>query len=291
MTTAAPTQRNQPETVAIVGVGLIGGSIAKALKQRGYDGSVVGIGRNQQRLDAAKGIGLIDVGCTQLSQGVAQAGIVVVCTPVDRIVDDVRALAPYCSPGTLVTDAGSVKQVICTSLAGALPQGVTFIGSHPLAGSEKQGFEFADADLFEGRVTVVTPTADTPPARLARLRAFWESLGSAVLELSPADHDRVLAQTSHLPHVVAAALASAIEDHNAALAATGFRDTTRIAAGDPNLWAAILLANADEISTALDSFGSRLAALADAIARRDGSALKKLLTAAKTARDRALGRG
>ena len=140
-------------------------------------------------------------------------------------------------------------------------------------------------------MTVVTPTADTPPALLARLREFWESLGSAVLELSPADHDRALAQTSHLPHVVAAALAAAIDDENSALAATGFRDTTRIAAGDPNLWAAILLANADEISTALDGFRGRLADLADAIARRDSVALKKLLTAAKTARDRVLEQG
>ena len=277
--------QHSTETVAIVGVGLIGGSIAAALKARGFRGTVLGVGRDAGRLEQARNAGLIDDGFTDLPAAARRSDWIIVCTPVDCIATHVREAAPHCRPGTLVTDAGSVKQSICRALDGALPTGVTFIGSHPLAGSEKQGFEHAHADLFEGRVCVVTPDANTPENQLARLTAFWQSLGLEAIQLSPDDHDRALARTSHLPHVVAASLAGSLADGDGLLVATGFRDTTRIAAGDPDLWTAILLNNADSLLRPLDAFSARLAEWREAIAARDRTRLRELLASAKRRRN------
>ncbi|MGH7201094.1 MAG: prephenate dehydrogenase [Planctomycetaceae bacterium] len=273
------------ETIAIVGVGLIGGSIAAALKQRGHRGRIVGVGRNIDRLNAARQQGLIDAGFTSCEQAVADADLVVFCTPVDRIVQGAREAARSCRTGALLTDAGSVKAVLCRELDGSLPDGVTFIGSHPLAGSEKQGFEHADPKLFEGRVCVVTPNDSTPADQLDRLCGFWRSLGLTIVEMSVEAHDRALAQTSHLPHLAAAAIASLVDDENRPLAATGFRDTTRIAAGDPALWTAILLANAQEIIPNIDDLTDRLAEFREALSRGDEAQLHHLLNTAKINRD------
>ncbi len=279
------------EAIAIVGVGLIGGSIAAALKQRGFAGSIIGVGRSAARLEGAQSAGLIDVALTDLAEAARTATLFVFCTPVDRIVDGVREAAAGCRPGTLLTDAGSVKKSICDAFrpqSGSSPLGedVCFIGSHPLAGSEKQGYEHAKADLFEGRVVVVTPTAETAPASTARLKQFWESLGSTVVTMSADEHDHALAQTSHLPHVVAAALSGTLSDLPEDLCSTGALDTTRIAAGDPDLWSAILLANSEEIAAGMDRFSRRFSEIRDAIANRDAEALKNLLHVAKTNRDR-----
>jgi prephenate dehydrogenase len=177
--------------------------------------------------------------------------LVVVCTPVDRIAADVRALAAHARPGTLLTDAGSSKREICSELASGLPEGVIYIGSHPLAGSEKQGFEHAVGGLFHHRVCVITPGDTTPRPEYERLRRFWEYLGSTTIEMSADEHDRALAQTSHVPHLAAAAVALTLADANRQFVAGGFRDTTRIAAGDPELWAAILLSNANDVTAGI----------------------------------------
>jgi prephenate dehydrogenase len=154
-----------------------------------------------------------------------------------------------------------------------------------MAGSEQRGFEHADPNLFVRRVTVVTPLEDTPPDDLACLKDFWTSLGSTVVELSPEVHDRAVAQISHVPHVAAAALTATLSNDNRQVAATGFRDTTRIAAGDPAIWCPILLENADEIIRSLDAFGQSLAAFRQALVDRDEHALKNLLRDAKSKRD------
>lgn len=273
------------ETVAIVGVGLIGGSIAAALRERRFGGRILGVGRSAARLKQAQAAGLIDAGRTDPAAAAEEADLIVVCTPVDCIAEHVRTAAARCPPGTLITDAGSVKQSICRALDGVLPRGVTFIGSHPLAGSEKQGFEHARADLFENRVCVVTPDEATPADQLARLTAFWRALGLHVLELSAEEHDRALARTSHLPHVAAAALVSQLPDDERVLTATGFRDTTRIAAGNPDLWTAILLNNVEPLREALDRYAERLADFRSALAGHDSAALKNLLAQAKRVRD------
>jgi prephenate dehydrogenase len=272
-------------TVAVVGVGLIGGSIAAAVKQRGVARAVIGLGRNGRRLDAARRAGLIDRAATDAA-AVAEAELIVVCTPVDRIAADVIALAAHARPGAIFTDAGSVKGTICTALRGRLPSGVEFVGSHPLAGSEKAGFEHADSELFVGRVCIVTPEEGTASAALSRVRSFWEALGMRVAEMSPERHDAVLAQTSHLPHAAAVALASLLDGPEAEFAATGFRDTTRVAGGDPALWAAIFSANREPLVEQLDRFQAKVAELRAAIAADDVGRIVGLLREGKDRRER-----
>lgn len=273
-------------TIAIVGVGLIGGSLAAALKKRGHRGEIIGVGRNAARLAAAQRAGIIDTTMTTLADAARQASLLVFCTPVDLIAEGIRTAAPHCAPGSLITDAGSVKGQLCDELDGALPESVHFVGSHPLAGSHQQGFEHADPDLFERRICVVTPTAGSSANAVRTISAFWKSVGMQMIEMSPADHDQALARTSHLPHAVAAALASMLDPSLDQFAASGFRDTTRIAAGDPDLWTAIFLHNAKQLQQGLDEFQTRIRALQSAIARGDDQELRALLTAAKSNRDR-----
>ncbi len=274
------------ETIAIVGVGLIGGSIALAAKERGVARTVVGVGRNPARLDEALQRELIDEAFVNLAIVARRADLTIFCTPVDRIIAGVREAARTAREGSLITDAGSVKGSICRALEVGLPQRVEFVGSHPLAGSEKQGFEHADAHLFENRFCVVTPLPGSSPAAIGRIREFWMSLGSTVIEMTPDSHDRALAETSHLPHVAAAALAATLSPENEPLTATGFRDTTRIAAGDVDLWAAILMGNREQILASFARYKETLAHFRQALEENDVSALKLLLKAAKMRRDR-----
>lgn len=272
-------------TIGIVGCGLIGCSIAAALKARGFSGLIVGCGRKGSNLQTAIARGFIDIAETDLAKAAGACDLVVVCTPVDQIVDDVRVVAGACRSGTLITDAGSSKQAICGPLSTELSPGAIFIGSHPIAGSEKQGCAHARPDLFENHVCVLTPGAETPRGEVERLAAFWKSLGSSVVEMSARDHDRALAQTSHVPHVVAAALAASLAAENRSLAAGGFQDTTRIAAGDPELWTAILLSNRDAVADGVRSFSEHLAGILRAVESRDKAALADLLRSAKQNRD------
>jgi prephenate dehydrogenase len=188
-------------------------------------------------------------------------------------------------PGALFTDAGSTKGTIVRELDGRLPAHVRFVGAHPLAGSEKQGAENARADLFDGRVCVLTPTATTDAAAVERATLFWQTLGCVIKRLTPEEHDLALATTSHLPHVVAAVLAAQLPSKWTPFAATGFRDTTRVAAGDPALWTAIARENAPALSLALDLFDQRLQELRRAVLDQDDDALTDLLTAGKKVRD------
>ena len=272
-------------TLAITGVGLIGGSIAAAARQSRVAGRIIGIGRSDSRLAAAVDAGLIDEGSTDVAAA-ADAHLAVVCTPVDRIARDVRELARVLSPGALLTDAGSTKRELCQDLADLDGgDGPAFIGSHPLAGSELQGFEHADAELFHDRVCVVTPSAATRPADMARLEQFWTALGAVVVARTPDEHDQALARTSHLPHLVAAVLAESLPASDSQFTASGFRDTTRIASGDPGLWVPILTQNAAAILVALDRLQARLKKLSNSLQHDDSSALQKLLEEAKRKRD------
>ncbi|MBS0266800.1 MAG: prephenate dehydrogenase/arogenate dehydrogenase family protein [Planctomycetes bacterium] len=283
----APTAQQQPDfpVIGIVGVGLIGGSIALAIRQRGAGQHVIGIGRSAERLAEACRRGVIDEGETDLAAAARRCDLLIFCTPVDRIVAGVREAARACGKPTVITDAGSTKGAICRELATGLPDAVTFVGSHPLAGSEQSGFEHASAGLFDKRVCVVTPTLNTPATAVTRVAKFWNELGATVLEMSPEAHDRALAETSHLPHLVAAALAATLLPANRELAATGFRDTTRIASGDADLWTAIFLGNRDPVLASLARFEGEIAAFRQALQQNDAAGLKKLLETAKISRD------
>ena len=274
------------ETVAIVGVGLIGGSIGMALRERRLANKVVGIGRRKPSLAKAKRVGAIDTGTTDLTRGVANAELVIVCTPVDQIVGHVREAAASCSSPAIITDAGSTKESIVRELEDdPLPQGVRFIGSHPLAGSEKTGCEHGDAELFADRVCVITPSRRTPQADYDTIARFWESLGMTTLRMTPKAHDAALSATSHLPHVVAAALASATREKHLPLVAGGWLDTTRIAAADEKLWRQILLDNRENTLRSLETFEASLQSLREAIANNDGPRVERLMKKAKLRRE------
>ncbi|MFP6703612.1 MAG: prephenate dehydrogenase [Planctomycetaceae bacterium] len=272
-------------TLAILGVGLIGGSIAAAARRRGLAQRIVGIGRNPSRLETATQLGLIDCGSTDIAVA-ADADLAVVCTPVNHIVADAKDLAAVLNSEALITDVGSTKGIVCEELADLDgSNGPAFVGSHPLTGSQLQGFEHADPELFEGRVCVVTPFEASRDIDIQAIEQFWSDLGSVVVRCEPREHDRALARTSHLPHLVAAALAGNLLASDTQFAASGFRDTTRIASGDPGLWIPILNQNNDAIQQALAQLKTRLEEFSDALQHDDDSALQKLLEEAKRQRD------
>ncbi len=245
-------------TVAIIGVGLIGGSIGLALRARGRARRIVGIGRNPAALDEARRLGAIDEGTTEPARGLAAAEVAVVCTPVTRIGDDIRTAAEHGPESILVTDAGSTKRRIVEAVERDPRSRAVFVAGHPIAGSERNGVTHARSDLFEGRVCVLTPTERTPADRLDRARAFWSMLGCRTVEIDPAAHDEALALTSHLPHAVAAALAASVPGEARALAAGAYRDGTRVAGSDAGLWTAIFRENRVPVLQALARFQDQL---------------------------------
>jgi len=274
------------ERLAILGVGLLGGSVALAARAAGVAAEVVGCDRSPDALRVALDRGIIDRSAT-LQEAVAGADVVVIAVPVDRVVALVREVAPHCRPGTLLTDVGSTKGFVREAEAG-LPRGVTFVGGHPLAGSEKSGPDHARADLFRGRRVILTPTESSDPAVVARLAAFWSALGSVVQTMTPEAHDEAVAWTSHLPHLVASALAGCVPQEFTNLVATGFRDTTRLASSDPALWLSILQANREAVLAALAGFQGHLERLETALKTGDASLLNELLVQGKLVRDNCL---
>jgi prephenate dehydrogenase len=281
----APTGRLW-QRVTIVGVGLIGGSIGLGLRKRGLAKDVIGVGRRQASLDEALAVGAIDRGTTDLATGVGDAELIVVSAPVGQIAPLVEQLAAHCPSDALITDAGSTKAEIVERLAGSLPKTVRFVGSHPLAGGEKAGPQWSDAELFAGRKTIVTPGQHSQRADVDAVCGLWRSLGAEVLELSPAEHDRLLAASSHLPHLVAAALAAATPAEALALVARGWLDTTRIAAGEPALWQDIFAANRKNTLEALANFEQTLATFRQALDASDDAELARLLAVGQRNRER-----
>lgn len=273
----SPTEK-QFDHVVIVGVGLIGGSIARAVKQRGLAGQVTGLGRNRERLEAARQAGVIDAVATSPTE-LKNFSLAIVCTPVDRIADDVRAILREV-PNALITDAGSVKGSLCQSLSD-LPR---FVGSHPMAGSERGGWENSRPELFDGKVCAITPLSQ-PDSHVQQIEKFWQALGMRTQRVSPDRHDELVAITSHLPHAVAAVLASQLTADARPLASTGFRDTTRVSSGDPELWTAIFRDNRIPVSHSLRELIIQLQQFADALDDENWLMIHDMLLAGRDQRD------
>lgn len=275
------------ERVAIIGTGLIGGSIGLAIKQRGLVGRVTGVARTQATLDRALVVGAADDVTRDPAEAVADADLVYLATPVDAMTAIFESIAPHLPDGCLVTDGGSTKRQVLEA-ASVLPPGVDFVGGHPLAGSEQSGPSAASSELFAGTCYFLTPVATTDASALARMRELVEGIGARPVEIDPVGHDRMLASTSHLPHLVAAALCNAVAQlpDLSQFAGTGFRDATRIAAGQPEMWRDILLSNADEVGASLASLRERLRGWEAALAQADGDALMELLDRARKVRER-----
>ena len=272
--------------VTIVGVGLIGGSVGLALRDRKLAGRVIGVGRSAASLAEAKRLGTVTETTADLAKAVASADVVVVTTGVASIPGLLDAADAAVRPGTLLTDAGSTKaSIVAAWEKRRRARRGRFVGAHPIAGSHRRGPAAASADLFTGRVTVVTPGRATPAADVEETGAFWAALGATVFTMSPAEHDRLLAATSHAPHLLAAALAAATPAEARQFTAGGWRDTTRIAAGDPDLWADILLDNAAAVAKALSRIAGATEKMLTALEKGDRRKLVSLLHAAKEARD------
>jgi len=273
------------KSVAILGVGLIGGSIGLALRKRGLSDEIVGIGHRQVTLDSALAVQAVSTATTDLAAGVADAEIVIVCTPVLQIVPLVQQIASCCRPDTLITDAGSTKAGLADRLGRILAPSTRYVGSHPLAGSDKSGVGFADADLFQDRVVVVAGSSRNSRTDVEAVTEFWQALGARCVEMTPDDHDRAVAITSHLPHVVASLLAGLTPVEHRSLVAGGWLDTTRIAAADEELWAQILLENRDHLLPLIESYREQLEELTKALQRGDRTALTAQLRIGKQRRN------
>jgi prephenate dehydrogenase len=279
--------------LVVIGVGLIGGSLALALKSHDLVGRVVGVGRSRANLDQAVRAGIVDVAMTldePWTSELRDADVVVVATPVAQIPNLFAAMADSLGSQTIVTDAGSTKQDVVAAarahLRDALPR---FVPAHPIAGTERSGAAAAFPTLYEGRSTILTPGAETDAQALARVRALWEACGARVVELDPRTHDRILAAVSHLPHLLAAAYVAelAVRGEAEALfayAGAGFRDFTRIAAASPEMWRDITLANRDALIVEIAAYRGALDVIESAMQQDDGESLKALFQSASDAR-------
>lgn len=261
-------------TVTIVGVGLIGGSVGMALRQRGLAARVIGLGRSSQTLEEARQRGAIDLGTTDPAQAFQDAEAVVVCTPVTRVVEDVLRAAELSPPEVMITDAGSTKRRLVEAIERDPTAQRVFVGAHPLAGSERKGVAAARSDLFEGRICVLTPTEQTADDRLERAESLWKSIGCQTRRMDLDEHDAALARTSHLPHAAAAALARVVRPDWLELGAGAFRDGTRVAGAPGELWAGIFLDNRSCLLDALGELRRELDELAEALERRDEPAIR-----------------
>jgi len=268
------------DKVAILGVGLIGGSIGLALKKRRLARKVVGHFRDPKKIGQACRRGIIDQGTTDLNEAVDGADIVVVCTPVSDIEKKLRLLKKRVARGCLITDVGSAKSSIVRQAAG-----LNFVGAHPLTGSEQSGTTASSADLFQGCVCILTPK--TKDASFRKAAAFWRALGCRVVAMTAGRHDFVLSRTSHLPHLAAYALMAAVPHNTLPFAAGGLKDTTRIALSVPHIWSDIFLANRGHILKALASYERALARFRKALRSGERRALVSLLTSSQRKRQSA----
>ncbi|HEX9713273.1 MAG TPA: prephenate dehydrogenase/arogenate dehydrogenase family protein [Actinomycetota bacterium] len=276
--------------VTIIGSGLVGGSIGLSLKQTSVAEHIIAYDQDPSVATRAVERGAADAASASLEEAASDRDVIFIATPVGVISRVARDLVPYLSGGTLLTDVGSTKSRVVVEIEETLPEGVTFIGGHPMAGSEDEGIDAARPDLFKGAWWILTPTARSDADAYGRLNALVTTLGARVMALEPAEHDRLMAMISHLPQLTASALMNLVaeqgKDHGGllALAAGGFRDVTRIAASNPEIWVDICRENGPAIVEALERMASELLHLRDLVEQDDLEALRHALGAARAAR-------
>jgi prephenate dehydrogenase len=284
--------------MTLVGVGLLGGSLGLAVKQRRLAASVVGYVRRRSSMAECKTFGAVDWATLDLLEAVSSADLIVLCTPIAQMRPLLEEMLPALQKGTVITDVGSVKGSVVKALEPlAARAGAHFVGSHPMAGAEKTGVAAARADLFRDAVCVVTPTAKSNHAAVRRLEQLWKHVGSRILRLSPQKHDALVSRSSHLPHVVAAGVANLVLDpgcppEQGALCANGFRDATRIAASSPEMWRDISIANRKNLDSALASLIADLGNFRRVLRKGDAQSISRFFETAKQRRDTwAVGKG
>ncbi len=277
--------------LAIFGVGLIGGSLALALKEAGVVGEVVGCGRGKPNLEKALELGIIDRYERDPVKAVEGADVVFMATPVKTLGTVTRQCLPGLKAGAIITDGGSVKEDVVTAIEPLLPNGIFFVPGHPIAGTENSGAEAAFAELYRGKRTILTPTINTDNAALALIRKMWQIAGSEVVEMAVDKHDKILAAISHLPHMVAYSLVNAVgsydhyEENILEYSAGGFRDFTRIASSDPTMWRDIAETNREALLEMIGQFENSLAELKADISNGDGDKMFEFFLRSKQLRD------
>ncbi|HBF34538.1 TPA: prephenate dehydrogenase/arogenate dehydrogenase family protein [Candidatus Sumerlaeota bacterium] len=279
------------QKVVISGVGLLGASLGLAIRSKKLANQIIGVGRNEERLQHAVNIGALDSYEMTLKAACRDADFIVLCGPISVILSQIPAAFASAPEGAIITDVGSTKRSIVRKATDTARAGVHFVGSHPMAGSEKSGAEHARANLYEGATVVLTPDLRTQDAALDIVRSFWQALGMTAVEMLPARHDNLVARLSHLPHLVASALVAQTEVNPAgtaemmrAVAGPGFRDSTRIAMGSVDMWTDILIDNRDAMLTAIDQIEDVLRDLRDSIDKKDRESLGAFLDHASKVR-------
>ena len=271
--------------VTIIGVGLIGGSLGLATKKKGLASRVVGVTAHKSTLKKAQRRKAIDAGTLDIKRSVLGSDMVILATPVDKILSTLKKIRPYLKKGCIVIDVASVKNVIAHAAEKILGRRGYFVGTHPMAGSEKRGVDKADSNLFKNAPCVLTRTGRTNAKALRTVSDFWKAMGSKIYILSPSEHDKKISNISHLPHIAASALSLAAKSSSMPFASTGFKDTTRIAAGDPGLWIPILLANRRNVAADIKDYLKKLKGFGNSITRGEKDKLRKMLSDAKKKRD------
>lgn len=278
-------------TMTVIGVGLIGGSFARAVRAAGAVERIIGVDRDRSNLKAALELGIIDVAETGVAQGVADADLVFIAVPVRSVAEVVAGMAAHLPAGCIVTDGGSVKDELVRQCRQLLPATARFVGGHPIAGTEHSGASASFAELFQGRRCILTPADDTDQQALQVVRLLWEAAGSRVECMDPLTHDRIFAAVSHLPHMVAYTLVHAVagsaeeEENILAFSAGGFRDFTRIASSDPVMWRDIALMNRGPLLDLLDRYADDLDRLRQRVEAGDGPWLEQFFRTSKRLRD------
>ncbi len=273
--------------MTIIGVGLLGASLAKACKERDLVEEVAGYGRNRENLEKARALKIIDHCPADLAEAVKDADLIVLCTPVTTIIPLIQNMVARIRPGALITDVGSVKEPIVKEAEKLVPKGVFFVGSHPIAGGENSGLEASTANLYQGAKCIVTPTDKTNNSALEKISALWQAVGMQIINLSAEEHDFVFGAVSHLPHIVVYALMNTLgslrtQDNRevTAFSGAGLKDITRIASSDPVMWRDICLSNRNHSLDLIDRFQNKLDEIRSTIEKGDGQALKEEFIAA-----------
>ncbi|KPK85733.1 MAG: hypothetical protein AMJ81_02880 [Phycisphaerae bacterium SM23_33] len=271
--------------ITVVGVGLLGGSVGLAVKAADERTRVVGVGRRESSLGRALASGAVDETTLETAAGVAGADLVVLATPLGAYEDHLLAMKDALPRRAVVTDVGSTKGLVVRVAESVLGRGGPFVGSHPMAGGENRGVEFARADLFLNAPCIVTPTPHTPPGHVRKVERFWKMLGGVAIRLSPSAHDRAVAKVSHLPHVLAALIVALQGRSGQGLIGSGFLDTTRVASGNAAMWREILMTNRKAVLAAVDAADEQLMRLRDLLEVGDGPGIERFLAQAKRRRD------
>jgi cyclohexadieny/prephenate dehydrogenase len=279
------------EKVALIGLGLIAGSMAHAMRRDGVVGEIRGYARSEATRETARKIGLCDMVCDSAIEAVKDADLIVLATPVGVMGKVAEEIAPHLKPGATVTDVGSVKGTVIADVAPHIPEGVFFVPSHPMAGTEHSGPESGFAELFDNRWCLIVPVEGTPDAATERLESFWKRLGANTERMDPEHHDLVCAVVSHIPHLIAYTMVGVADDLRRVsdqevikFSAAGFRDFTRIAASDPTMWRDVFLTNKDATIEMLGRFTEELFALQRAIRTGDGEQLHAYFTRTRAIR-------